>query len=40
MDRIDLNINTKNDKELYSKTYLTAYDLDITKRIKTIEIQR
>lgn len=40
MERIDLTIDTKNDKNLYGGTYVTAYEVDVLKRIKTVEIQR
>ena len=40
MERIDLALDNKNDKMLYSGTYRTAYDVDVLRRIKTVEIQR
>ena len=40
MERVDLTLDSKNDRQLYSGPYVTSYEVETLKRIKIVEIQR
>ena len=40
MERVDLTLDNRRDRNVQSRPYTTSYDIDVLKKKKCIEIQR